>query len=441
MTRKNKIIISVICVTLSVLFVFMATYIGVLNNKANNYKNMLNASYEQSFYSLSDETNNIETTLSKLNYSNSKNLQKEYLTEIVSLCDSASSDLASLPLDHTALLNTYKFLNQLGGFAFSLKQNLEGGKDFSENDWAQCKSLQNSSTKINEELNAFSNVINGKYYIVDHISKNAVGDFGGNFSAMLDEKVKYPTLIYDGPFSDSLDKKEVLGLAETDLTYEEAKEKIEKLFNDYSVSFDGKTNSKDFETYNFNLEKDGQHGYVQITKRGGLILSFYRENNFKEITKSILDCEYIASSFAKKLGFDDVQIVWSEDNNSCVYCNLCYVDGERIVYPDMIKIKVCRQSGDVIGFEASSWAYNHTQRQNNMPKYSEEEAREKLSKSLEEISCNLTIIPNELKGETLAWEFKCYGDGHIYYVYINANNLDEEKILKVVSTQNGDLIV
>ncbi len=441
MTKKSKIIISITSVVLTILFAFLLTYIGVLNNKANSYKNMLNATYENSFYSLSDETNNIETTLSKLNHSNSTNMQEKYLTELVSLCQAASNDLSSLPLDHTSLLNTHKFLNQLGGFAFSLKQNLENGNNLSEEDLSQCKQLYASSTKINDELKGFSKTINGSYFIVDHIKSNANKDFGGKFNLMFDDIVKYPTLIYDGPFSDSLEQKQVLGIEEKELTLEEAKAKVCSIFDGYLVSFDGKTTSKDFETYNFSLEKDGLNGYVQITKKGGLILSYYKENKFEEVKKSILDCEFIASSFAEKLGFSNTKIVWSEDNNSCVYCNLCYVKDGIIFYPDMIKVKVCRQSGDVIGFEASSWAYNHTERKNLTAKHTESKAREKLSKNLEEISCNLCVIPNELKGETLAWEFKCYGDESIYYVYINANTLNEEKILKVVSTQNGSLLV
>ena len=149
----------------------------------------------------------------------------------------------------------------------------------------------------------------------------------------------------------------------------------------------------------------------------------------------------MAQEFANKLGFNGTQIVWSQDANSCVYCNLCYVKDGVIFYPDMIKIKLCRQTGDVIGLEAQAWAYNHFDRIIEEAVVNKSDAREKLDNNLEEISSRLCVIPTQYFEEKLAWEFKCYFDDAIYYAYIDAKNGDELQVLKVVETDDGSLLM
>ena len=440
---KNKIVEVIFISLLIVLIAGMSVYTAILNGKVGEYKSQLNNNYENSFYSLSDEVNNIDSTLAKLNVSNDSKMQEKYLAQIASLCEMAQNDLSTLPIEHNSLSSTYKFVNQLGGYAFSLNENLSDGNALLENDKTKLKEMHKSLAEIKTELNNLSAIFGSGYSIVDNISssKNAANGFSDNFHNMYDDVVKYPSLIYDGPFSDSLDKKEVKGLLDLQYSMPEAENKVKKLFEGYDVSYAGENEGKDFSTYNFNLKRDNTHGFVQITKKGGFVLSYNRENNALSPQKSILECEQIAKEFVEKMGFDNTQIVWRQDVGSCIYINFCYVQDGVIIYPDMIKVKICRESGDVIGFEACSWAYNHTKRNIENPAYSKEQAREKINKNMEEISSCLCVIPNEYDGESLAWEFCCYCDDSIYYVYVDVNTLQELKLLKVVNTNDGQLLM
>ncbi len=442
MTRTGKITTIFLAITIALLVALMATYIAITNNKIDNYKEQLNNTYQSNVYSLGDEMDNIEVTLSKINVSNSKTEQEKYLTELVSLCKMAQNSLSSLPIEHNLITNTYKFVNQLSGYAYALNENMSKGGSLSTQDKQQLQDLHASSQEIKNEINNLIVEMSLDYSIVDNISPNAQANgFSQNFSGIFDETIKYPSLIYDGPFSDAIQNKEVKGLMPKVFTQTEAEDKVKKLFGEFEVTFDDETNSKDFETYNFSLKKDSVSGYVQITKKGGFVLSYNIENNGTKVTKSIIECEFIAQEFAKKMGIENAEIVWSQDANSCVYCNICYVQQGIIIYPDMVKVKVCRQTGDVIGFEAQSWAYNHTERKIESPQLSQEQARAKLNANMEEISARLCVIPTEYSGEKLAWEFKCYCDGAIYYVYINANTGEELDVQKVIHTENGNLLM
>ena len=244
---KSKIIETTFVCLLMAITIVVALYASILNGKVENYKKALNNSYESSFYSLNDEVNSIESTLSKLSVSNDEKMQEKYLTEICSLCEMAQNDLSALPLEHNMLSNTYKFVNQLGGYAFSLNESLEKGETIDEQNKEQIGKMHKSSQEIKNELNNLASILGSNYSIVDNISSSKIGEsgFSENFHNMYDETIKYPTLIYDGPFSDSLEQKEVKGLLNLDYTKAEAEQKVKKLFEGYNVSFSGETEGKD----------------------------------------------------------------------------------------------------------------------------------------------------------------------------------------------------
>ena len=444
MSRKSGITIILSTILLLIVLGALAIYVGVTNKKIEEYKQELNYTYQNNFYSLVDGVNNIENDLSKLSITNSKDMQEKYLTEVVSLCDSCQNNLSNLPIQHSSIENTYKFVNQLGGYCFVLHQDVLSGKSLTEEQSSKLKELHLSSKKIKTELNEMSKLINSGYSIVDNISNPEVrtNNFSQNLNSIYDETIEYPSLIYDGPFSDSVENKEIKGLSQNKISQTEAEEKVKDWFDGFEISFDGTTNGH-FETFNFSLSKNDVSGFVQITQNDGLILSFFSDESSRKNNKSILECEFLAQEFLTKLGFENTTVVWSQDAQNYVYINFCFAQNDVIIYPDMIKVKVCRESGNVVGLEAQSYAYNHIKRSQEFLTSSKtvDEARENLDKKLEEISVRLCVVPNEYIGESLCYEFKCFYDDEIYYVYLSAQTAEEERVLKVIQTDDGNLLM
>lgn len=157
--------------------------------------------------------------------------------------------------------------------------------------------------------------------------------------------------------------------------------------------------------------------------------------------KTLPECELMAEEFAKNLGIKEVKAVWSTDCEGFVYCNLTYVKDGVVIYPDMIKVKVSREDGAVIGWEARSWAFNHTQRANLTATISKQDAQANLDAYLDVLSVRLTVIPSEYVGENLAWEFKCLKGDSVYYVYIDAHTGADLKVMKVILTDDGALLM
>ena len=57
------------------------------------------------------------------------------------------------------------------------------------------------------------------------------------------------------------------------------------------------------------------------------------------------------------------------------------------------------------------------------------------------LSCRNALAPPEYGREVLCKEIKCSKDGDIYYMYFNADNSICENILRVVNTDNGNLLL
>lgn len=415
---------------------------GTTANTLGMYKNQLEYVYERNLYELTDNINNIESNLSKLKISTDSQVQEKYLANIVALANSAQNNIATLPIEHNAINDTITFINQLSGFCLVLQQDLAKGEDISLDDMDQIASLHTSSQNIKYELNRLTVLVSTDYSIVDNVKDPNKGssNFNNEFNGLNNDIVEYPQLIYDGPFSDSVTNKTIKGLSEKEINSEEALNRVKKWFSGYEVEATGETNGE-FETFNFKLTRGNQEYYAQVTKRDGILLQFNGGYETGESSKTEDECRTIAETFATTLGFEDLHAVWSTASQGFVYVNLTPIVNDVIIYPDMIKVKVAQDNGEIVGWEARSWAFNHTTRSDLSPTIDEVKARQSLTSDMDVRTTKLAIIPNDYVGETLTYEFMCINEGATYYVYVNAKTGEQVNILKIIETDDGNLLM
>lgn len=127
------------------------------------------------------------------------------------------------------------------------------------------------------------------------------------------------------------------------------------------------------------------------------------------------------------------------NENGAVTVNYAYMQDDIVVYADLIKLKIALDNGEILGIETSGYLNNHTEREEQIPVITIEEAQANLNKNLEITSSGKAIIPTEWKTEVFCYEFK----GRIYdtdfLVYVNAKTGKEENILVIIETPNGIL--
>lgn len=436
-------------ITLSILGAVIGGVVGgvLYFNKveeANYYKSQLEYVYQQNFYELVDNVNNIESNLSKLTIATDKNMQNQYLSKVSTLASNAQDNISVLPIEHNAINETITYLNKLGGYTSTLQKEIVKGENINIDQQDQIESLLDTSKVVKKELNKLSVMISGdNYSIIDNLTdpNKQNSKFNDEWANFNNGSIEYPQLIYDGPFSDSVINKQIKGLSEHEVTRAEAESKLKNWFADFDVVFSGKTTGGDFDTYNFVLKDDANDYYAQLSVKDGVLLELNGGQVAAIQNYSEEECCTKALEFAKLVGFDDMSVVWNTESDNFTYISLTPKQNGVIIYPDEIKVKVSNQSGKIVGWEAKNWAYNHTERKNLEPTITKDEAQKSVSLEMDVRTTKLVVIPNEFVGETLCWEFMCVYDAGTYYVYIDANTGLQVQVLKVVETDDGNLLM
>lgn len=442
---KARQVIAVVVVFVILVGLLTVGFITSTNSLAN-VSGQLQSVYERSFYELVSNVNDIEVTLSKCLVSNNRTQQNKLFYDLWEQCNVAQNNLSRLPVNHDAINETTKFVNQMGGFSYYLFEKTSNAESLSDTDYNSLTELYNLCVYIQQIINEYAYQIQNNYNILKDVDRKDLSNssISGAFSSMQETGVDYPTLIYDGPFSDSVINKKVLGLTDEEYNLEQVNNKLEEVFKNYNVKrIDYKDETKGkIETYNFNMTLENSHEYyLQVTKKGGLIIQLNSYQKSLKDNLSLEDCEQKAEEFAKMMELENMKAVWSTKINNVAYVNLTTFVDNTIIYPEMIKVKISTENGEVIGWDAQTYAYNKSERTNTKATITASEARQKVSNKLVIETEKKTLIPLDFNREVLCYEFKCSYNNYTYYVYINAKTGEEENVLRVVGTLDGDLLM
>lgn len=442
---KGRQVVAVVVVFVILVGLLTVGFISSTNSLAN-VSGQLQSAYERSFYELVSNVNDIEVTLSKCLISNDKTQQEKLFYKLWEQCNVAQNNLSGLPVNHDAINETTKFVNQMGGYSYYLFEKLNNDGTIQDTEYDSLTQLYNMCINIQQIINEYAYQIQNNYNILKDVDRKDISksNISGAFTSMQETGVDYPTLIYDGPFSDSVINKKVLGLIGEELNLEQVNKELEELFKNYNVKrIDYKDETKGkIETYNFNMTLENSHEYyLQVTKKGGLVIQL---NSYQKSTKdnlTLTECEEKAEEFAKMLEIENMKAVWSTKINNVAYVNLTTVVDGTIIYPEMIKVKVSTENGEIIGWDAQTYAYNKTERTDTKAGITASEARKKVSNRLVIETEQKALIPLDFNKEVLCYEFKCTYNNYTYYVYINAKTGAEENVLRVVGTLDGNLLM
>ncbi len=417
---------------------------GVSMSQANSYSLQLENIYKKNYYELVDTVNTADMNISKLLASNSEDYQAKMLNDLAQGAKEMQSNIAALPLSSDNIVESVRFINQMSGYTQTLQEKVAKGGELTESDLNTLNEMHESLTEMKKYLNQMSEKMIYGYSILDasnHIDGN-YDDFSLDFAQIKSDDTEYPTMIYDGPFSDSVVNQKVKGLTGSEISKDEAYKIVDSYFKNISnLQYQGQTNGK-FSTYNYVLlNTDNQKVYVQVTKIGGKILtvSGHVDSDVKNITMQ--QAEKIALDFAKGNGVENAEIVWSEELDSQAYFNISPKQNGIILYPDLVKVKVDLENGNVIGYDAVSYWINHTSRDISGATVTTEMAKTNIDTSFSIKNERLVLAPLDYNREVLCWEFECERNGSTYYIYINANTNVEENILKVVKTNDGSKLM
>ena len=445
---KDRHMLSIIVVLVAALVILgLYTY-----KKQIEFRQASENSYNMAFFELVDYVQNVETYLAKSLISSSSEQGAETLTNVWREANLAEAYLAQLPIESHELEKTAKFLNQVSDYSYSLSRKNIKGEKLSDEDLKNLEDLHRYSVELENTLNQLSSDMNDGRISWGELNKKGTNAFStqvsniskDSFSNLEENFHEYSGLIYDGAFSEHITTKEKKGLTGNKIDQEKAKEiatafigndRIEK------IELSGKGENGEIISYDFSakLKNEDRNVTIAISEKGGHVVYM---NTDREVTAEAIsqeEADKIGKEYLDKKGFDNMKETYYLKQNGIVTINYAYLQNDVTVYPDLIKLKIALDNGEVLGIETTGYLNSHSTRDIPQVEVSKEKALENLNKKLEIKSTGLAIIPTEWETEVFCWEFKGTVDGMDFLVYVNAKTGVEEDILLIVNTPEGTL--
>ena len=445
--NKNKII-KIIATLLLIATIVLAT---MLYQKNKEYEIASVNEYSMSFYELVDYVDNVKTYLAKSLISTTPEHGADTLTHIWREANLAQSYLSRLPLESQELENTEKFLNQVSDYSYTLSRKNINNQSLTDDDLNNLKQLydysvelQNTLSQLSEDLNSGriswgDLTTNGNVAFaqqVSNISKDSFSNLEENFH-------EYSGLIYDGAFSEHMTSGNKKGLTGDEIDEDSAKKIAEDFIGKDKIkqlSNLGLSENADISAYDFSIKTNEDNNInISVSKKGGHVISMNYNRDVVTEVISQEDANEIGKKFLSEKGFPNMKETYYLKQSGIVTINYAYEQDGVVMYPDLIKVKIALDNGEILGVETTGYLNCHEQRDTSKVKITKDDAKKVLNKNLQIMSEGLAIIPTQWKTEVLCYEFKGKVDETEFLVYINAETGKEEDILIIVNTPNGTL--
>ena len=411
--------------------------------KSKSYRQRLQNQYSSALSELNSRLNNIGVILHKTAYVSSAKQISSYAAELYSDAELAKNALSRLPDGGREVETVYKFLSQVGNFAMSVSKRVISGDGVTDEQRQTVSTLQKAAETVSEAVENVQISIDNTDGWSKEIAAATDGvlDEGALASALteMEENISdYPTLIYDGPYSDHILSKKPLMIENAEQTdRNEARLAAAEMLGD-------DTDLKLEDTYEGNIPSyrfTGGNSVISVSRKGGYVVYMRRE---KEISQSVFSYEQAlskAQSFMKKNGFNNmIDTYYFTDEGVCVI-NFAFLDGQTVCYTDLIKVGVAMDDGEIVLYEASGYLTNHTERAFETPAHTGEEAAGEISDALDIEKTSLALIPTDSGREVRCYEFLCHAEnGEAILIYINAATLEGEQVFILLETKGGSLV-
>lgn len=452
--RSRRAGVRIASYTLALIAV-LSGFIYVKHNESLYYQRQVELSYQHAFSELVDCMNQIDYSLQKGMYVTSPSMLSSLCSDIYGKVSTAEMSLGLLPHSAYELENTASFINRIGDYMYVLSRKNVNGETFTEEEIKNLKALSLTAGAITTDLNEMQLMMNqGAISLsdtnkavnsIDQVEEVAVPDnVGGGVKLMEQEFPDIPELIYDGPFSEHIEKREPEMLkGQSELSEEEVKQKINGFFGftDDQLHDSGGSEGK-IKTYTFNGEKNGDSFYIEASRIGGHVVNAFCSRMVSEAKLTPEECVNKAKAFLDERGMTDmVESYWIINSNK-VTVNFAYQQDGITCYSDLVKIVVAQDNGEIMGYESEGYLMSHKERQFEEPSVTSEQASEKVSPELEILSTDLVLVPSNGQNEILCHEFKCKSsDNRHFIIYVNSKTGNEEKILILLEDENGTLTI
>ncbi|MDS9470805.1 PepSY1/2 domain-containing protein [Sporosarcina pasteurii] len=350
---------------------------------------LLSGQYAKKMTEASQKLEELDTAVKKTLLFNESDGFDDAREDIWRLSSDVKNAVGSLPLDRGFSNSWMNYLGRLGNYA----KETERLNDKEEYHQVMTQASVNLREMADEWQLATADLIRGDVSVESWSNQLDSVDSEHDWDGMRETVKQYTES--DFPLtaseSDSLKKKELQTLTDKKVTREEAIERFKFLFPEVSNSSIVVENSKPgapYPFYHIRFAEDSSVGYIDITEKGGHVLSFLSERPFGQETQSYEFIKEKAEQFLSSSGYGDTVLEEARENHTSWHFVFVRVEPEyeAKVFSDVIHLKVAKDTGGIIGLNAMEYI----QKENLKPQKIVEQNWEEFFRT------NVTVVEEEL---------------------------------------------
>ncbi len=420
-------------------------------------KNTVKTTYRESCAQIAESLLNVDYALQKCAYATTPSQAVTFASEVWKEAGTAKACLENLPVYELNLVNTSKFFNQVGEYALSLAKKTADGDTITAEETENLAALSSSARKLASAMIEMEYAVSSdnlccddlvKYFKDPGVSDNAVqtsAGMGGAAQAQssnpfvaVENTLDYPALNYDGAYSDHLYAlRSVLTEGKDEISQEEARKRAAYVLgcrvSDLDEGNSVAANGVDLWLFT------GDGKSVSITKNGGYLCEFGKYRAVGDVSVTDKDAEKAAEDFLDKIEIRSMTKTFTSSAGNILTIDYCYSDGGVLCYPDVIRVAVALDNGEILSYSAYEYVMSHMPSRDVSAKITEAEATANIPSGLELVGARLVVIATNSYSsrEKLCWEVTCTNKaGEAVMIYVNALNGRQEDIKILYSNEN-----
>ena len=440
---KKRTVVRLISYLVALMFILSGVILKCYK-EMQFYKNQVRFTNSAALEELTSSLSNINLNLEKAAYVTTAKQMNNIAITLYTEAKNAKNAFAQISSQNLNVESFNKFLSQVGNYSVHIARKVSNGEEISDLERENILKLGDISKNVSLGVSNMEQQYNNKGFWDKELSNkfnNALelSEMDTAFSQLDESFTDYPTLIYDGPYSDFSGNSEPIILSEnSEIDIETASLRVAKLLNidAAELKLDG-TEAGKIETYRFVYD----NGVAGISIKGGHLVYFRKYTTegtaFFNYEQAIsIAQKYLSRNSEEKF----IPTYYYADNGVCTI-NFAYMNGSVICYTDLVKIGVDLSSGDVVLYEGRGYLTHHKNRSLPTPAHTLEEATKVLSSALKIQSTAIALIPTDGGYEKQCYEFLCLGQkNEKILIYVNTQTLAEEDILMMLETDGGTLV-
>lgn len=430
--------------------------VGVWGYQEHNEKNSIlikaENQYQRAFHDLNFHMNKLHDELGKSVVLNTRKQLAPCLTNVWRLAYTSQNDVGQLPLTLMPFNSTEEFLSKVADFSYEVAVRDLNQQPLSEKEYKTLNALYQNSKKIQKELTGVqTKVIDSKLRWMDVETALAKQQQPGDNTIIdgfktIDKKVQeFPEMEWGMTVQNMETKRQqrIKGISGKTINEQQAidiaKKFVGKIASGDKVTVEKNGKGMQYNAFSIRItRKNASPINMDVTKKGGKVVWLLNEREVKQVKMNLDQAENSAKKFLKEKGYGEMVATERDTYGGLGVFTFVPKVEDVLIYPDSVTVKVALDNGDVNGFHAVEYLFNHKQRIIPKAKISAQRARTMINPHVKINESRLAMIQGKNNGkEVLAYEFSGQFENDVYMIYINAQTGEEEEVIKMnVGEQN-----